>query len=173
MDELQLTACSYDPCCLGMCEWTDCPGALTRASLPGVLTTPHPSNMPSFNPVLPIPASMSSTAATSPTAQASAHSSERFTSFIDDKMLDTMSKGMTPANTDKCTRWAVSNFEAWREARNTKHPTNRVPDNFFSCSDPIVFSLHLSRYVYETRKTNGEPYPPKTIHQLCVDYYVT
>ena len=68
---------------------------------------------------------------------------------------------MTPANTNKWTKWAVSNFEVWREAR---RPTDRVADNFFSCSDPIVLSSHLSRYVYETRQTNDEPYPPKTIH---------
>ena len=77
-----------------------------------------------------------------------------------------LSKGMTPANTDKSTKWALSNFYAWKGARNRRHPSDQVPEDLFTCNDTTALRLHLSRYAFETRKTNGEPYPPKTIHQL-------
>ncbi len=33
-------------------------------------------------------------------------------------------------------------------------------------SDPELLNHHLSQYVMETRKANGEPYPPASLHQL-------
>ena len=33
-------------------------------------------------------------------------------------------------------------------------------------TDANVLNTHLSRFVTETRKSNGEPYPPATLHQL-------
>ena len=56
--------------------------------------------------------------------------------------------------------------QAWKEARNEKYPENLVPEDLFSCSDPATLNTQLSRFVAETRKANGEPYPPKTVHQL-------
>ena len=73
---------------------------------------------------------------------------------------------MTPANTDKCTNWALSNFHAWEEARNTRYPSDKVPEDLFTSNDTTALNLHLSRYALETRKNNGEQYPPKTIHLL-------
>ena len=152
-----MAACSYNPFCLGMCEWTDCPGALSRTGASETMATPHPDDTPNPAP----PASARAEPATTSDGQP-----ERFASFVDDEKLALLSKGMTPANTDKSTKWALSNFDAWKDARNRKHPTDRVPDDLFVCNDPDILSLHLSRYALETRKTNGQPYPPKTIHQL-------
>ena len=34
-----------------------------------------------------------------------------------------------------------------------------------SC-DPELLNHHLSKFIVETRKANGEPYPPASLHQL-------
>ena len=73
---------------------------------------------------------------------------------------------MVPINTDKSTKWALSNFYAWKKARNEKYPENPVPDDPFLSSDPVTLNTHLSRFAVETRKSKGELYPPKTVHQL-------
>lgn len=41
-----------------------------------------------------------------------------------------------------------------------------VPEDFFECTNKIVLNRILSQFVLETKKTNGEPYPPSTLHQL-------
>ena len=33
-------------------------------------------------------------------------------------------------------------------------------------TDANILNTHLSRFVVETRKSNGEAYPPATLHQL-------
>ena len=33
--------------------------------------------------------------------------------FVDDDELAALSKGVVPAGTDKCARWALTNFAAW------------------------------------------------------------
>ena len=60
----------------------------------------------------------------------------------------------------------MSNFFAWKEARNKKYPDNPVPADLFMSSDPATINTQLSRFVVETRIANGEFYPPKTVHQL-------
>ena len=75
-------------------------------------------------------------------------------------------KGLVPENTNKSTKWALKNFEAWMKSRNTSYPDDQVPQDILLCSDPELLNLHLSRFVIETRKANGEIYPPSTLHQL-------
>ena len=67
-----------------------------------------------------------------------------------------MSKRVVPVNTDKGTRWALSNFEAWETARNEQHPN----DVLLMCTDPATLKVHFGN------KENGEKYPPKTMHRL-------
>ena len=77
-----------------------------------------------------------------------------------------MLKGLVPDNTNKSTKWALNNLEAWMKARNTSYPDDPVPKDILLSSDPELLNLHLSRFVIETRKANGEVYPPSTLHQL-------
>ena len=163
----ETAACSYNPSCLGLCEWYDCPGAARAGEM--TAPTPRPNNPPNSAPpsltgTLALEATASSKAAETTTGLPPSH--ERFSSFVDDDQLAVLSKGMTPANTSKSTKWALANFDAWRQARNKRYPEDKVPDNLLTSNDPAVLTLHLSRYALETRKENGEPYPPKTIHQL-------
>lgn len=154
--------CPVYPSCLGMCDWTDCLKDIdrahpkVRAELPGhtsasstnCLEKPQPLGEASRADV-PIPPLKP----------------QRF-NFVSNEELSALSKGVVPVNTDKSTKWALSNFEAWRSARNVKHPTDQVPDDLFMCTDPATLNTQLSRFVLETRKSNGKNYPPKTLHQL-------
>ena len=45
-------------------------------------------------------------------------------------------------------------------------PQNAVPDNLFEDGDPGQLATHLSRFVVEAKKTNGEFYPPSTLHLI-------
>ena len=63
-----------------------------------------------------------------------------------------LSKGVVPAGTDKCTKWALANFAAWKKAMNKKHPDDPVPADIFTCNDPATLNTHISRFVLETRK---------------------
>ena len=130
-----------------MCDWTDCPGQ-EASGTDANMTTPNPQ---------------SNHASTSGGAQTNC---ERFSNFVDDDELAALSKGVVPAGTDKCTRWALANFAAWKKARNEKHPEDPVPEDIFTCNDPATLNTHFSRFVVETRKSNGDFYPPKTLHQL-------
>ena len=151
-----------------MCKWTNCRGALSLAggssgSSPSeTMAMPHPNDTP-------IPALHTSTceATISTTATASdgqPQSRERFSSFVDDKKLALLSKGMTPANTDKSTKWALSTLTLGK-----MQGTGDIPQTGFRmtylCS--MTYESASFQICLETRKTNGQPYyPPKTIHQL-------
>ena len=69
--------------------------------------------------------------------------------FTDGQVV-ALSKGVAPANTYKTTKWALSNFEACKVARNKKYLDDQVPDNFL--------------------KSNSEYYPPQTLYLYCVEF---
>ena len=71
-----------------------------------------------------------------------------------------------PKSTELCTKWAVKNFLAWKEERNRMHSEEPVPDDLLESASAEEISKWLAHYVAETRNTQGEPYPPKTIYQL-------
>ena len=149
-------ACPFSSTCLGLCEWTGCPGADTN------VTTATPTTAA---PTTTMRSAITSHTSCTP-AGSSTGSSTRFAAFVTDEQVAALSKGVTPANTDKTTKWAMSNFEAWKLARNQKHPDDQVPDDLFMCTDPAILSVHLSRFVLETRKSNSEYYPPKTLYLI-------
>ena len=41
-----------------------------------------------------------------------------------------------------------------------------VPGVIFVCNDLATFNTHISRFVLETRKSNGDFYALKALHQL-------
>ena len=136
-------ACSYSPFCLGMCEFTDCPGYSTLDESSTHTAGPSASGSPT-----------------------SLSAPPRFSEFMSDEQLSVLSKGLIPKNTAKSTKWALNTFEEWKIARNQQFPEDPVPDNVLECTNPSVLSIHLSRFSVEARKSNGEHYPPSSIHQL-------
>ncbi len=80
------------------------------------------------------------------------------------ELKEELSKGLVPENSTK--QWALKNTKAWLNAKNGTCPENPVPEDFLNFSGPDVLSNYLSRFIVETRKSNGEHYPPSTLHQL-------
>ena len=83
----EMTACSYDPYYLGLCEWTDCPGALqledTSCPTYPLISTPPPHSPPTTS-------SLSSHCSLSIQPE-----STRF-SFATEEELSTFAKGLVP-----------------------------------------------------------------------------
>ena len=92
---------------------------------------------------------------------------ERF-AFIGEAKVESLEKRFVPKNTDSSTKWALSNFLAWRETRNTtrNEPESQVPEDLLISSDAAVLCKWLTFYVAETRKKDGSEYPPKTVYLL-------
>ena len=85
-------ACQCSNICLGKYDWTDCPREKPAA------------NMTTLNQLMGLPHPQSHDDASTPT---------NFERFVDDDKLAALSKGVVPAGTDKCARWALTNFAAW------------------------------------------------------------
>ena len=90
---------------------------------------------------------------------------QHFTEFVSDDKLADLAKWFVPDNTERNTRWALKNFDLWRKTRNKCQPEDPIPEDFFQCSGPQILNRHLC-FVLETRKSNGERYPPATLHHL-------
>ena len=69
------------------------------------------ANMTTPNQLMELPHPQSHDDASTPT------NSER---FVDDDKLAALSKGVVPACTDKCARWALTNFAAWKPRATTQ-----------------------------------------------------
>ena len=147
-------ACPYSPVCLGLCsEWYDCPGQ--GGAKPFI--EPHP--IQALSPPIQCD-ELRPSSSSQPLPP-----SERF-HFVDDKNLLELAKGYTPANTSRSTKWALKVYQLWCEVNNQRHPTECVPEDLLTTCDPVLLNKHLSRFAVEARKTNGDHYPPSTIHQL-------
>ena len=95
------------------------------------------------------------------------HSKIQFwTKVSTDEEIAKASKGFVLPNTAASTRWAIGNFNAWREWRNEMDPDDCVPENLFERWNFDELNKWLSLYVRETRRKDGEPFPTCTMNQL-------
>ena len=71
-------------------------------------------------------------------------------------------------NTATSTKWAVSNFVAWRDCQNARYhePEKQVPIGLLQSNNTAVLSKWLSLFVAETGKQDGSRYPPKSVYML-------
>ena len=152
-------ACSaMDPLCLGMCEWTGCPGT--------------PNEKPCLPLVVPRPveegpcANQASAASTYQPLLQSASSADNLGDRFSFKTEEELRELSTPANTSRSTKWALKVFDLWKQARNQRYPEDPVPESLLISCDPALLNIHLARFAAETRKTNGDSYPPATVYQL-------
>ena len=92
----------------------------------------------------------------------------KMTRFYDasEEELVTACKEVVQKNTQSNNRWALNNFEAWRAAYNNLHPDSPFTADILMTSDTAALDKCLSRYVVETRKEDGSPFPAKTIKLL-------
>ena len=90
-------------------------------------------------------------------------------SFLSVAEEATLSEKCVPRNTATNTKWAVANFEGWRNRRNeTFHlqPKRQVPDDLLLGHDSAALCKWLSVYVAEAKKQDGSPFPPKSLYML-------
>ena len=88
----------------------------------------------------------------------------RFTTLSNEE-LEGLSKACVPKNTESSTKWALENFKSWMSDRNS-HSTEKCPESLLEDMDPTLLDKWLSAFVAETRKVNGDPYPPTSLHLL-------
>lgn len=91
----------------------------------------------------------------------SAKDSKRFKESTTDEEVKNLTKGYIPDNTQKNTAWAVKVFSEWRFAREEK-----CPEDLLTSGNVDLLNYWLPRFVNEARKTDGTPYPPRTINQI-------
>ena len=61
--------------------------------------------------------------------------------------------------------WAASNFEEWQR-NNGRNPGSEIRRDILGSMDCHELDEVLSTFIVETRKENGEKYPPRTLYQL-------
>ena len=90
--------------------------------------------------------------------------------FVEEAEQESLGERFVSKNTAVSTKWAVSNFESWRESRNSRAgdvpDSELVPANCLQSSDSNLLNKWLSVFVVETRKQDGEPYSPKSLYLL-------
>ena len=91
---------------------------------------------------------------------------DRFSKPLSPEELKKAAQGVTPVNTQSSNDWALRNFRAWMEHRNTTAPDDPVPPNLLSCFDAATLCKWLCCYVQETKKENGQAYPASTLRSL-------
>ena len=81
--------------------------------------------------------------------------------------VEEMAKRKVPKNTEKTSKWAITNLKEWFDDYNTRNPEKKCPGDFLTADCPKeIICKWLRVYVNETRTKNGSPYPPKTLQCL-------
>ncbi len=98
---------------------------------------------------------------------------QRFVSPTSNKDMEKICKGVIPKNTQKSTDWAIGVFEEWRTNRNlaTKDSAEQCPTNLLEQPTSESLNHWLARFVTETRREDGKPYPPSSINGLLAGLY--
>ena len=130
-----------------MCHWTDCPGkadvAIQETQPQRKLDLPLTADQPH------------------PTGSGCF-------AFASKVELAKFAEGLIPPDTAKTRSWALNNFQQWMSNRNQYNPANPIQDDIFTCTDPQTLNNTFSKFIVETRKSNGELDPLQTLHQfLC------
>ena len=90
---------------------------------------------------------------------------QRFGPPTSEEDVRSAAKGVIPLNTKCSNAWALGNLRSWMETQNS-NSDEKVPEDLLSCPEAEVVCKWLCRFVHETRKENGERYPPATIRCL-------
>jgi hypothetical protein len=97
----------------------------------------------------------------------STSSSSRFAPLKSDAEVEQAKASAVPSNTRKNTSWSVNIWKEWSQhRRQTCSSITEWPVHLF-IAQPQELNHWLSKFVLETRKANGEPYPPDTLYGIC------
>ena len=92
--------------------------------------------------------------------------SSRFGSPTSEEQLGDAAKGVIPNNILCNTGWAENNFQAWAVERNRLCPEDPVPLDLLQSHDAKLVCKNLCRFVMETQREDGKPYPPASLRCL-------
>ena len=98
----------------------------------------------------------------------------RFGTPLSDSEMEDLGKRDLPPTTRKSVLWAVKLFEQWRKHRNRRILRHGNLASAFLISKQlesmsiVELNFALARFIVEVRKTNGAPFPPKTVRQLIL-----
>ena len=98
---------------------------------------------------------------------------QRFNTLSSEE-LDQLSTPYIPKNMETSTKWALENFHSWLSHRNisAKSEDNKCPNTLLEDMNPAQLNKWLAVYVAETRKVNGDLYPPATLQFISLGFYV-
>ena len=85
---------------------------------------------------------------------------------LDTNEMDQYSRIKVPKRTEQSNNWAVRNFKEWQRDYNGRNPDSKIRDDVLENLDFQELDGVLATFIVETRKENGEKYPPKTLYQL-------
>ena len=82
--------------------------------------------------------------------------------------LGSLCKPNVPRNTQTSTKWALDNFHAWLSHRNSNAEceADKCPETLLEDMDSAQLNKWLAVYIAETKRVNGESYPPLTLQSL-------
>ena len=70
-------------------------------------------------------------------------------------------------NTEKSTVWALRVFHEWKSAQNKSVAVEgKGDDDLLDNPNVVLLNFWIPQFIAEVRNKKGEPYPPKTIHQI-------
>ena len=97
----------------------------------------------------------------------SAASTSGFQTLTTDKDVEETKKKAIPKNTDKNTSWAMNMWKQWSAHRRQVCASYSDWPTHLMIAVPSELNYWLSKFVLETRKADGEHYPPDTLHVIC------
>ena len=89
-----------------------------------------------------------------------------FTKPISSPECEKAAGGVVPGNTEANTQWTVCNFNAWALNRSFVNLSEAVLTDLLHSHDPQLVCKWLCRFLMETRKRDGSPYPPASLRSL-------
>ena len=95
----------------------------------------------------------------------------RFTKLADSAEVAQRKIDRVPLNTRRANKWHVTVWNDWAQWRKSKislgEDNNSIPDISNSCPNEEELGYWLSRFVIETARRDGKPYPPDTLWNIC------
>ena len=79
---------------------------------------------------------------------------------IDTDEMEQYSRIKVSKHTEQSNNRAVRNFKEWQRDYNGRNPDSKIRDDVLENLDFQELDGVLSTYIVETRKENGEKYPP-------------
>ena len=95
-------------------------------------------------------------------------SAARFAIQADNKEVQATQNNSVPQNTARNTTWAVKIWKDWSAGRRDAYPNafSEWPVHFL-IANHMQLDHWLSKFVVETRRSDGALYPPNTLYAIC------